>query len=257
MIRNLNQLKGFTLAAADGQIGKVKDAYFDDSEWAVRYLVVDTGTWLSGRTVLISPLFIKGVDWDAGTVEVTLSREQVKDSPDVNFDKPVSRQQEEARYYSHYGAFGYRAGPFIWGPLPFPGAGLDGVGLPEHLESRVRRDDRNVEDSHLRSAKEVEGYDIHAIDGSLGHVEDFLLDDATWLIESLVIDTRNWLPGRHVMIPPDWIESVDWLEHAARVDASREAIRQSPEVPDNLQAAGAGGRLVGLRSTSASDNAGT
>jgi sporulation protein YlmC with PRC-barrel domain len=246
MIRNLKHLKGFTIGASDGPIGKVKDAYFDDYEWAVRYLVVDTGSWLSGRSVLISPLFIRGVDWDAEAVDVTLSRERVKGSPDVDFDKPVSRQQE-AEYYSHYQAFGYWAGPFVWGKLPYPGAAAEGAGDYEHLHKRMRRDDRKAEDSHLRSANEVEGYHIQALDGSIGHVEDFLLDDETWLIESLVVDTRNWLPGRHVMIPPEWVQEVDWLQRAAHVRVSREAIRQRPEYPGHLDFRGSRGVVSGSR----------
>ncbi len=228
MVRSLNDLKGFSIAASDGTIGKVKDTYFDDREWVVRYLVVDTGGWLLDRKVLISPLFIRGVDWDAATVQVPLSRELVKSSPDIEVDKPVSRQQEEA-YYRHYRSIGYWAGPFLWGPIAYPAASWEGVDLPDHLADRLRRDDRNAGDSHLRSANEVEGYHIEALDGSLGHVEDFLFDDEAWFIESIVVDTRNWLPGRKVMVPPDWIEEVDWSQRAAHLKADREEIRTRPE----------------------------
>jgi len=233
MIGSLKDLKGCTIAASDGNFGKVKDAYFDDSEWAVRYIVVDTGTLLPGRKVLISPLFIASVDWDVAQVNVSRTREDVKNSPDIDFDKPVSRQQEEA-YYRYYQTYGYWAGPFIWGPITYPAAQLRGREGSEQLPERMRRDDREVGDSHLRSVEEVTGYDIHALDGSIGHVEDLLFDDETWLIESMVVDTRNWLPGKHVMIPPAWIEKVDWPERAAYVKADRESIRAQPEYRDEL-----------------------
>jgi sporulation protein YlmC with PRC-barrel domain len=235
MIRELKQLQRFSIGATDGPIGKVTDAYFDDSEWVVRYLIVDTGTWLSGRKVLMSPLFIDQVDWDAELVRVTMSRERVKDSPDIDFDKPVSRQQE-ALYYRHFQSFGYWAGPFLWGRVPYPGAVLTEDRAPQIEEDlrRLRRGDRNVEDSHLRSATEVRKYQIQAVDGSIGHVEDFLFDDETWRIESLLVDTRNWLPGRPVMVPPDWIEEVDWLGESARVKVNRDVIRQSPKYTEEL-----------------------
>lgn len=230
MIRSLRDLKGCSIAASDGPIGKVTDAYFDDSEWTVRYLVVETGSWLFDRKVLISPLFIERVDWDDSQVMVSRSREQVKDSPDIDFDKPVSRQQEE-EYNRHYQTFGYWAGPFIWGPIAYPAAEAQGNRLSDHLLERTRRveRERDVEDPHLRSLNEVVGYHIEALDGSMGHVDDFLFDDETWLIEALVVDTRNWLPGKHVMIPPDWVEDVDWSLHGARVNADREEIRKRPE----------------------------
>lgn len=235
MIRNVKQLKGFALHAADGAIGKVKDAYFDDSEWVVRYLVVETGSWLSGRSVLVSPLFITGVDWDAEAVEVRLTREQVKGSPDVDFDKPVSRQHEAA-YFNYYRAVGYWSGPFVWGQLAYPGAARPGADTRGDMEQRMRRGDRNVEDAHLRSAVEVAGYQIQARDGGIGHVEDFLFDDESWAIEFVLVDTRNWLPGKHVMIPPHWIREVNWLQHTAEVSVTRETIKERPEYPEGLAA---------------------
>lgn len=253
MIRSVKNLKGFTIGASNGEIGKVKDAYFDDSEWVVRYLVVDTGTWLSGRKVLVSPLFITGVNWDAAAVDVTLSREQVKDSPDIDFDKPVSRQQE-AEYYNYYRAAGYWGGPFLWGRFPHPAAARRLVTdvVDEEGHKHLRRGDRNVEDSHLRSANEVIGYHIEARDGNIGHVEDFLFDEETWLVESLLVDTRNWLPGRHVMVPSDWIERVDWLERIAGVSVDRATIQEQPEYPDELVAGGNLGEMSGSRRDAAS-----
>jgi sporulation protein YlmC with PRC-barrel domain len=244
MIQSLKHLSGFAIEAPDGTIGKVKNAYFDDSEWAVRYLIVDTGNWLTGRDVLISPLFVNGVDTDAATVQVTLSREQVKDSPGIDFDKPVSRQQE-AEYFRHYRSFGYWGGPFVWGPLPYPTADMSGDGLSDDLYRRLHRGNRHDGDSHLRSADEVRGYHIQAHDGGIGHVEDFLIDDETWLIESLIVDTRNWLPGKHVVIPASWVEAVDWSRGAALVGVDREAIRERPEYPHALTAPAAESRMQG------------
>lgn len=243
MIQSLKVLSGFSIEAPDGTIGKVKNAYFDDSEWAVRYLIVDTGAWLASRDVLVSPLFISGVDHVAATVQVTLSRKQVKDCPSIDFDKPVSRQQE-AEYHRHFRSFGYWGGPFLWGSLPYPTADMSDADLTD-VHNRFRRGDRYIGDSHLRSADEVRGYHIQALDGSIGHVEDFLFDDETWLIESLIVDTRNWLPGRHVMIPPSWVEAVDWYRGAALASVDRETIREQPEYPDGLTSPVSQSRMQG------------
>jgi hypothetical protein len=223
MLQTLSGLKRMSIGATDGEIGHVRDAYFDDHEWTLRYLVVSAGSWLTGRWVLISPWAIRAVNWQAKRVDVALTREQVRNSPDVDADKPVSRQYETA-YSDYYGYPYYWMGPFAWGPLPHPREGG-----PADPAQQAQRRDTEKGDPNLRSANEVDAYHIEAVDGSIGHVDDFIFDDASWGLRYFVVDTRNWLPGRHVLISTDWVERVSWAERKAYVALTRDEVRNSPE----------------------------
>ena len=235
MLRTLNDLKHMAIGASDGPIGKVHDAYFDDDRWTVRYLVVDTSGWL-GRRVLITPLSIDHVDWDAQRVDVRMTRDQVRNSPDVDTDKPVSRQHEMV-FLNYYGLPHYWGGPLLWGPTASP-LGLGEVRSdPLHTGHRVQSveelsDDHN--DPHLRSCAAVSGYHIQATDGGIGHVDDYLFDDDTWSIRYLIIDTRNWLPGKRVVISSEWVDRVSWNERKAYIAMSRQSIRDAPEYDRDL-----------------------
>lgn len=234
MLRTLEDLKRMAIGAADGEIGKVKDAYFDDQGWTVRYLVVETGGWL-GRKVLVSPLAISGVDWNEQRIDVHMTREQVKNSPDIDTDKPVSRQHEML-YLNYYGLPYYWGGPMLWGPTAYP-SGIAGSLRTDPLRpgpTSEQLSEQGNGDPHLRSCKEVSGYHIEASDGDLGHIDDYLFDDESWSIRYVVIETRNWLPGKRVLIASDWVERVSWNEHKAYVDLSREAIREAPEYDRDL-----------------------
>lgn len=224
--RSMHELKGDTIAARDGSIGSVKDVYFDDEHWAVRYLVVDTGEWLPGRKVLISPASLSQRQPDGDAIGVDLTREQVRQAPDMGEDQPVSRLQEMS-HASYYGYPGYWSGPYLWGTALTPAA------YPRRenrAEEEVRRmAERAAETSHVRSGEEVIGYEIRAADGEIGHVEDFLIDAESWAIAGMVVDTRNWLPGKKVVVPPAAIESVDWFGKEVTVRLTREKLKGSPE----------------------------
>jgi hypothetical protein len=230
MLRKANDLTGYKLGAQDGEIGRVKQFYFDDESWTVRYLVADTGLWLSLRKVLISPFAVTGVN-DAGKiVDVNLTREQIEASPPIEADKPVSRQYEE-QYFRYYGWPLYWHGPWLWGPAPHPG-GFMTAPLPVEPPPPGEKD-RKPGDPHLRSMDEVTGYHIHARDGEVGHVEDFLFDDEDWAIRYLVVDTRNWWPGKRVLLAPQWITGVSWHESELRVDLNRDTIKDAPEFDES------------------------
>lgn len=226
----LQDLKGEPILARDGAIGSVQDVYFDDERWAIRYLVVDTGTWLTGRSVLISPRQLPPQP-AGGYIRAELTREQVERAPGADEHAPVSRILEEA-HARHYGNPYYWSGPYLWGVAPVPYAGaayqppLQAVS-PESEEVRAAAE-HQARESHLRSAKEVAGYAIQARDGELGHVEDFEIDERTWAITGVVVDTRNWLPGKKVVVPPDAIGEIDWDNRRASVQLSREQIRARP-----------------------------
>jgi hypothetical protein len=226
----MKDLRGDDILARDGAIGSVHDAYFDDEHWALRYLVVDTGNWLPGRQVLISPASVRAVGAD--DLQVDLSRAQVEQAPGVETHQPVSRLYEQS-HALHYGYPYYWTGPYLWGPAVMPIAAP-----PEQAQSAsemrgtqeaAARAEREVAESHLRSAAEVVGYHIEARDGSIGHVEDFLVDLDNWAIANMVVDTRNWLPGNKVGISPSEIESVDWASKKVRVRLTRDQIRHSAQ----------------------------
>jgi uncharacterized protein YrrD len=223
-------LHGWTLHATDGDIGHVEDLYFDDRHWTIRYLVVNTGTWLFGRRVLISPLGIAEVDWDRRAINTHLTCEQVANSPDIDMEQPVSRQQERS-YFGYYGWPVYWSGGLAWGAAAYPGLM---IGPPLTGQAADRPGDETVDasphrDAHLRSTGEVTGYGVLARDGDLGHVDDFLFDDHTWTLRYVAIATRNFWPGKKVVIPPQWLARVNWCASKVRIDHPREEIRAAPE----------------------------
>jgi hypothetical protein len=220
MLRSIESLVGYTLRARDGEIGQVHDFYFDDQTWIVRYLVADTGNWLVGRRVLISPFALRQPDWAGQAFPVNLTKEQVKASPPIDTDKPVSRQMEE-ELHLHYGW------PPYWGAA-------EGLVAAQMMAQATEQAAGREGDPHLRSVREVSGYRIQARDGEIGHVEDFIAKDETWTIRYMVVDTRNWLPGKKVLVAPTWIDEVDWARESVHVGLLRETIQNSPEYDPSL-----------------------
>jgi len=102
MLNKVKTLKGYKLKCIDGEIGKVKEFYFDDHHWTIRYLVADTGNWLVGRQVLISPYALDGVNNEDQYIIINLTKNQIENSPSLDSDKPISRQYEK-NYYTYYG----------------------------------------------------------------------------------------------------------------------------------------------------------
>ncbi len=200
MLRTVGDLNGSTINASDGEIGSVKEAYFDDEAWAIRYLVVDAGSWLTRRNVLISPYSVKQPL--GKIVDVSLTRDQVKNSPDIDTHKPVSRQNEQ-EYLGYYGYPNYWAGGGLWamGAYPMVPLMVPAYAEPERVPERVIRENQvPEEDVHLRSSDKVTGYDMQASDGSIGRVADSLFEDESWAIRYLVVDTGNWWPGKKVLV---------------------------------------------------------
>jgi sporulation protein YlmC with PRC-barrel domain len=215
MQRNINRLLDYEIRATDGEIGKVDEFYFDDDNWKIRYLIVKTGTWLFGRKVLISPAALKKGSWESGTFSLNLTKEKIRNSPDIDTNKPVSRQQE-IELYKHYPWQTYWGGGLypngVWGAPEF------NPGLEKH----------SADDLHLRSTHRVTGYHLHATDGNIGHVRDFIMDDETWQLMYLVVAIHNWLGGKKVLIPVRHIEKVEWDSSKVFVDASIAFIENSP-----------------------------
>lgn len=247
MLRAFQTLRGCSLAASDGELGNVREFYFDDQSWTVRYLVVDTGAWLNRRRVLIAPSALREVDEQSGVIGVNLTQEQVRSSPDVDSAKPVSRQQEEA-LHQHYGWAPHwvvpGAVPGLWAPAPTaalkPEAFDDQGGPPaagprpevsENLQPEVPPDSSEAQgDPHLRSSEELSRYWVHtAEDGIAGSVEDMVIDDKGWRIRYLVIDARQWLFGKSVLLAPEWIDRISFESKELFVHLPRSVIRDAPE----------------------------
>jgi len=229
MLRHTSQISGYAVHASDGAIGSVSDFLFDDVTWLVRWLVIDTGNWLPGRKVLLPPSSLAHVNHIGRQFSVRLTRQQVKECPDVESDRPVSRQSE-SDIYNYYGWSPYWGMGLYMGGYGYAGSSL---AASSYLESRrhekeiadARRDDG---DPHLRSIAAVIGYHIHACDGEIGHVEDFLLEDADWSIHFLVVDTRNWWAGKQVLISPGLAQAINWNDRRVNLNVDRQRVKDSP-----------------------------
>lgn len=226
-LRRTKDLHSYTISALDSDIGKVDDFYFDDEKWTIRYIVVATGLILKGRKVLISPLVLRQPAWSPLHINVNLNCEQVATSPSIDLDKPVSRRHE-AEHHRHYGLPHYWEGKGVWGKCASPKA----LAEVPRTESKTATKISSTE-THLRSTREVVGYHISATDGEIGHLEDFLFDGETWEIRYAIIDTKNWWPGKKVLVRPQWITRVSWSDREIYIKMSREAIRKSPPWDDN------------------------
>ena len=226
MLRSANDFDDFSIGATDGDIGQVEEFYFDDEHWTVRYIVVNTGGWFHASKVLISPLSVGKADWTGRYIETALTRAEVKESPRVDTERPTSRQQEAA--YNDPVKFPYYwAGPKPWAPDRLPGEFSTRGGWAQPGGAR------SAPSSDSHSTKEVTGYPIAASDGGIGHLDDFIIDDERWTIRYLAVDTRNWWPGKKVLLSPRWITRVNWQEQKIDVALPRQQIKNSPEYDDS------------------------
>ncbi|MEO8764286.1 MAG: PRC-barrel domain-containing protein [Ginsengibacter sp.] len=230
MKRGINSLIGYAIGATDGEIGKVKEFYFDDLTWTVRYVIVETGNWLNSRKVLISPQALLTPDWKNEVFPVNLTKEKIKNSPNIDTEQPVSRQHE-IEMYEYYPWTSYW-GAGIWGG----GMGVSGMmtqvhePLAEAVRKENREDNKDADgDPHLRSTHKVTGYTIHAIDGKIGDVEDFIVDDNSWKLDYLVVDTGHLFPGKKVLISPKLVREIEWDISEVKINVSEAEVKNSPE----------------------------
>jgi hypothetical protein len=230
VLRNSNELQGCAIRALDGLIGHVTDCYFDDQRWVLRYLIVETGSWLASRKVLISPFAIGEPDWSARVLPVSITMEQVRNSPDIDTDQPVSRQHE-LQYLRHFDYPYYWLGDGFWGSAAFPGAMLTGLGYSgsgaEYLVAQAEAGRADPE-SHLRSSKALLRYHIDATDGGMGQLKGLLFEERSWAIRYLIADTSNWWLGHQVLLAPQWIENISWPDATIRVTVTRQAVQDAP-----------------------------
>jgi len=230
MLYRLERLIGCPVVASDGEIGLINDVYFDDRRWTVRYLAIDPRDRVDGRRTLIPAVAVQGIDRERLVIHVRLDKQQVEASPPINTDKPVLRGHER-ELLNYYGYPYYWSGPLLWGAVAYT---ADPLGLMPPVSDAPGKHGEAHNDPRLRSSREVTGYHLQTTHDPMGHVEDFLLDTANWAIRYLVIDTRNWLPGRHIVIPPQWIKSVDWTERVVNVGVTRDIVEAAPEYHPDL-----------------------
>ncbi|MFW6158836.1 MAG: PRC-barrel domain-containing protein [Planctomycetota bacterium] len=216
MLRSLRKVLGYRVHAVDAEFGQVEDVYFDDYLWTVRYFVVDTVGLFGEGPVLISPQSVGDPEWEEKVVPVSLSREQIESSPDIDADLPVSRQHE-AELAAH----------FDWSPYWVP-PGDDETELMTPPVPEAEELPKVSGDPDLRSLREVVDYHVRASDGEVGHVHDLIADTRNWVVRYLVVDTRRLLPGGKVLVSPGWTEAIDWDKAEVELTATRDQIKQSP-----------------------------
>lgn len=223
MLQNTKDLYGHKLIAKDGEIGHITDFYFDDQHWTVRYLVADTGSWLGGRAVLLSPHAFGQWDEKEKTLSVDLTRKQIQNSPPIERHQPVSRQQE-IDYYQYYGWPAYWNGGAVWGlggfPVVMPASQdqIEAQGQPQHRK-----------DKHLRSTKAIHGYSIHATDGEIGSVKSFIVDDKSWQVSQLSVEAGHWYAGQEIFITPSSIDRISYDDSSVFVKLTTDDIRHTAE----------------------------
>ena len=225
MLHSLKELDGYKIIGTDDDLGKVHDFFFDDKVWTIRYLVIGTGNWFPGKKVLVSPASLNPPDWSTKSLPVKLTTEQIKNSPPVDTEKPVSRQHEIelAKYYYW---------PMYWesDSLFYPGFSPETIEVINSRQESLAEEVKLQADPRLRSADKVAGYSIKATNDDIGHVEDFIVNDETWNICYMVVDTRNWFPGgKKTLVSPLWISKVDWHSNTVEVDVTKERIENAPE----------------------------
>ena len=221
MLHSIQERYGKKLCASDGEIGHVRDFYFDDKNWTVRYLVVDTGHWLTGRLVLISPHAFGHLYPEGKVILVNLTRKQIEDSPSIDEHKPVSRQHEE-EYHRHYGYPYYAESMPLWGLAGYP------VVVPPPPASDAKQQGA---DSHLRSARSINGYNVEACDGTVGEVADFLIDGRTWVIREIVVECGHWYAGKKVVVSTDKVSRISYDQSTVYVDSTKRAFTEASEQP--------------------------
>ena len=229
MFTTTKDLKKLVVRAVDGELGTVDQVYFDDQSWAIRYFTVQTGGWFGGRQVLISPMSVAGADWRSRRLEVALTMKQVEQSPDIDTQKPVSRQHEAA-YLSYYGYPYYWEKPHSRCPAFYPA----GLTAPRYhsLAERAECICRQPMDAHLYNSDAVSGYHVQAADGEIGHIDRLIVDDRAWAIRYLAVATQNWWRGRKVLLSPAWVERVSWRESKVVVGVTRKALQTCEEYID-------------------------
>jgi sporulation protein YlmC with PRC-barrel domain len=226
MLYSASDLQGYTIHAADGDIGTLRTLYFDEEEWGVENVVVDTGTWITGKHVLVSPDVLGQPDPHRKHLPVSLTREEIKDCPEINTHETAPGPYTGVTYTRSRRPIFWSSDPFVLDSLAARPGGAPHPSPPPATPPPVTE---QVRAPVLHSSRNIIGYNIQARDGGMGHVEDFIIDTDTWHIRYMVVDTKNWWPGKKVLVSPQWIQAIRWGDAHVTVDLSRDQIKTSPE----------------------------
>ena len=230
MLHLAHKVAGATVKGIDGEIGTLDDFYFEEDRWTVRYLLVDTGKWLSGKRVLISPMSVPD-GWGREGVRLSLTKDQVWNSPEIKEDD--LSLDSEAQVLTYYGYPDYWGAASVWGNFDSPTAL---IARAPAVKPPVPSNGIDPEARHLRSIRKSTGYHLHARDGEIGHVDDFLIGQESWRIRYLLVDTSNWIGGRSVIVSPEKVDGIDKDKGLLYVGADRKAIKEAPEL-ESIQSA--------------------
>ena len=235
MLRSMNDLEDYSMQASDGNIGHLKDLSFDDKAWVVRYLIVDTGTWLHSHAVLISPIGIGAPNWGEKIIPVSLTKEQIKNAPQYDAQKPITKQNE-MEYLDHYHYPYYWSGSSLWSSDIYPAGfniGSGGFNVSPSVLRPLKRESVDIQSElpvphELHSGSALIGSLVQGRDGDVGQVSDFIVDEQSWAIRYLVVDTGDWWHAHKVLIAPQWIVNVNWLDTEIAINMSRQDVKDAP-----------------------------
>lgn len=229
MTTSLETLRGYHLKATDGVFGRIRDILFEEGPWTGRWIVADTGDWLFGRKVLLSPVsFFTPVE-DEKTVPLRLSRKEIEAAPSLDEDAPISRTYEKT-FYDHYMWPYYWMGEGMWGNVTHPAYLFPTKNqVSEKLDTRTPEE---KQDPPLRSGHELTKYRLMSGEDVLGYVEDVLLDPETWEVKYFQCDTRKWFHGKTLHVSPEKVTDVDWHHHRLSVDFTQEELLKASENED-------------------------
>lgn len=233
MLHLAHKVTGAAVRGVDGDIGTLEDFYFEEDRWTIRYLLIDTGKWFSGKRVLISPMSVPD-GWGRDGVRLTLTKDQVWNSPEIK-EGELSREGED-QVLMYYGYPDYWGAASIWGNFDSPTALVARAAPAAKGTTTAVKNRIDPEARHLRSIKKSTGYHLHARDGEIGHVDDFLIGQESWRIRYLLVDTSNWIGGRSVIVSPELVEGIDKERNLLHVGAERKMIQEAPEF-ESIQSA--------------------
>lgn len=227
MKHSLKNLKGYSVETADGMKGKIKDFLFDEDTWAVRYIDADFGNLFKDKRIILPVDVIIETSWKHHRFTLNISKEKIEKSPSPQ-DKPTVSREYEKQLVKYYGF------PFYWstgGIVPAPPGSYYPVRPLNVPQNKISEKDLNTK---LRSFREVEGYQIRAIDDTLGHVEDIMIDDTDWQLVYLIIDTSNWLPwSKKVMLAINWLEEISYVKGEVKINLNTDTIKSAPDFDTN------------------------
>lgn len=221
-MKNLSDVESYKVVASDGDVGSVVGFLLDDERWTVRYLVVETGGFVGGRRLLVSPIGFRKRPNPHGRFHLGMTIDKVQKSPSIDLTQPISRKQE--REFNDYNRY-----PPYWGLKGLWGAGAHPSALVMRQGSSETLGDTNAAmECRLRSDKDLRGLEVQGRDGEIGRISDFIIDAETWEVRYWVVATGSWWPEHRVLIAPQWATLTSATEQSLHVDISRESFMTGP-----------------------------